>query len=110
MDSEDEEMGMDWLWLSQMLESAIPPSPATVIDTGILRPEAPEFVPQSPPIEELEDSQSSLPTTDSADIPSFIEEEVRDEAKIQGEERPVCLQPQSLKNSESVGLFTCQRG
>lgn len=63
--SEDEEK--DCLWPSQMPGPATHPHPLSSppkVTEVTLRPEAPEFVPQSPPFEELEDPQSSLLTTD----------------------------------------------
>lgn len=46
--SEDKEMDVDWLWPSQMPEPATLPSASPkVTGTGILKPETPEFVPQS---------------------------------------------------------------
>lgn len=72
-DSENEEMGIDWLWPSQMSTSATPSQPLPKVkNTGILMPEVPEFVPQ---IQPLEDPQYFLPARDPEDIHSSIVEE-----------------------------------
>lgn len=77
-DSEDEKMGMDWLWLSTLSETANPPS-FRKTNTGTLRPEAPEFIPlsQSMPSQEYflttlatEDTEAIQPPTESEEEPA----------------------------------------
>lgn len=85
-DSEDEEMGIDWLWLSHTPEVVITPLPhSTVTGSGTLRPEAREFVLRDGPSEDPEDPPHSLQGTDSEDSFSSIEAEIQD-IEIQGAE------------------------
>lgn len=59
-DSEDGEMGIDWLWSSPMPETATPSSPFREMDIGILRSAAPEFIPHSQPLPNQYDPQTPL--------------------------------------------------
>lgn len=104
-DSEAEELGIDWLWPSQISETVAPSSPPPKeTDTGIFRMETPEFVSQSQPLESLEDPQTSLMARDSE---AFHPSEVEEEGSVVQEAEPGLQQKAVAVHEEEVSRLQC---